>query len=422
MHKERTLKNKQSFYIIVGNVVYLAAQWALTVVVVRLSSDYYMAGLLALAMTITNIFYIIASYGLRAYQVSDITGKYSDQCYILSRIVTIAASLVAFAGYVAVLGYDATTLRVISLYMLYKVLEAASDVLYGIFQAHDRYDYVCTSMSVKGFLGILVFTGCLAAGLSLEAALCAMILVAVLTLAFLDVRWCLQYTRPLVYWSRTAWKSMLHLLWSSALMVLLLISQPLLISMPRLYFEQHYSTELLGIYSSLSAPTLIISTFVSCAMMPYIPLFAQYHAAGEKRRLAKLTAGSLLFAAGFGVLALAVASWLGEWVLVLLYGQDIAAYTHVFLLVIIVTTLSAVAMCLSTLFIALRRLVTLSVVLLTSCALCQLVTPYFVQGYGMEGVTYALMSALAFQILAGVLMAVLHIHKIPDRMNFTHGG
>ena len=55
-----------------GSLTYLALQWAITIVIVRLSSGYDAAGVLALAMTVFNIFSPLAIYRMYTYQVSDV--------------------------------------------------------------------------------------------------------------------------------------------------------------------------------------------------------------------------------------------------------------------------------------------------------------------------------------------------------------
>ena len=45
-----------------GSLTYLALQWAITIVIVRLSSGYDAAGVLALAMTVFNVFSPLAIY------------------------------------------------------------------------------------------------------------------------------------------------------------------------------------------------------------------------------------------------------------------------------------------------------------------------------------------------------------------------
>lgn len=66
----------------IGNFTYLVCQWLITVIIVRLA-DYREAGVFSLAMSITNTFYAVASWGIRTYQVSDVDNKYRDNAYIL---------------------------------------------------------------------------------------------------------------------------------------------------------------------------------------------------------------------------------------------------------------------------------------------------------------------------------------------------
>lgn len=400
---------KKQLYITVGNFVYLVAQWALTVVVVRLSTDFYIAGLLGLAMTVTNIFFIIASYGLRSYQVSDVLHVYADQSYTLSRVITVPVSILCCVGYSVIKGYGGESLLVILLYMLYKALEAASDVLYGILQQHDEYEKICVSMSVKGVLSFVAFTVALAIGMSISTAILTMVIVAIVTFLFLDVRWSLQMSRPLISFGKENFKVTGKLLLFASPMVILAIAHPLLMSIPRLYFEQHYSTELLGIYSSLSSPTLAITTLVSCALMPYIPLFAKYYTEKDSRRLYRLTFLSIGLTLAFGVIVYMAAGFLGPWVLQILYGEMVTGYNPVFQLIIMVSTLSSVNMCLIVVFTAIRKLIAQSVILLLGCLLCYVITPGIVDRYAMEGVSYSLMIAQGFQILCATGMVAWYI-------------
>ena len=406
------MKSKQAFYSVLGNFVYLLAVWALTVVVVRFSTDFYAAGLLSLAMTISNVFYVVACYGMRAFQVSDINQEYSDQCYVLSRILSISAALIACVVFIIIKGYNAVSFYCILIYMIYKCLEAASDVIYGVFQKNDDFEHICLSMCVKGVFSIAVFTVALMLGASLPIAIWCMVAVAVLTLVLIDIRICVRYMSPLLTFGKTILKRAGKLLLVSLPAMIVLLTQPLLMSIPRLFFERNFSTELLGIYSSVSSPTVVISTFVSCAITPYIPLFAEYYMQGEKKKLMKLTYGSILFAAGFGAIALLLGTFLGDWALSLLYGNAIRGYVDIFQLVIIVTTCCAIVLCLDSLYIAMRKLVPLAVILLAGCLLCYFVTPFFVTKFAMRGVTYALLIALAFQIIVAIILAQIYFGKM----------
>lgn len=59
----------------VGSLVYLATQWLTTILVVRLAGV-DAAGNLTLAMSIGNLVYSIALFGMRNFQVSDISEEY----------------------------------------------------------------------------------------------------------------------------------------------------------------------------------------------------------------------------------------------------------------------------------------------------------------------------------------------------------
>lgn len=403
---------KNQILITIGNFVYLLSQWALTIVVVRLSTDFYIAGLLGLAMTVANIFFIIASYGLRSYQVSDVQHVYSDQNYILSRLITVPISIICCLCYTFAKGYTGESVLVIILYMVYKALEAASDVLYGIMQQHNQYNKICWSMSIKGVFSLLAFTGILAMGLSISIAMISMIIVAILTLILMDIRWCSSLTHPLLCFKADNAKQTGRLLFIASPMVILSIAQPLLMSIPRLYYEHHFSTELLGIYSSVSSPTIAITTLVSCALMPYIPLFAQFFLEGNKKELLRLTFLAVGLTCAFGLVSYIIAGIIGSWVLSLLYGSAVSGYTNVFQLIIIVSTLSSINMCLIVVFTAIRKLIPQSIILLLGCLICYLITPSIVTTYAMEGVTYSLIIAQLFQITIALIFAVFYIQKI----------
>ena len=61
-----------------GSFIYMLTQWLLSVFIVRISG-FDDAGTYSLAMSIANVFYGIAIYGMRNYQVSDISGKYENR-------------------------------------------------------------------------------------------------------------------------------------------------------------------------------------------------------------------------------------------------------------------------------------------------------------------------------------------------------
>ena len=158
MEKKSTLAN--IFFNSFGTIFYYGCQWLTTILIVRLTG-FADKGIYDLAMTFTAAFGILAMYNTRQYQVSDVTGEYSDQTYIRSRLAAmVIAFAICFAG-VVLNGYSLYKSAVILLYMLHKCGEAWIDVYHGIDQKHGRMDYVCYSYLMRAILMLVSFCGVL---------------------------------------------------------------------------------------------------------------------------------------------------------------------------------------------------------------------------------------------------------------------
>ncbi len=75
-----------------GSLLFYICQAAITLLVTALAGP-EANGLLATGMTIANVCLSAASYGMRTFQVSDLTGKYTDRSYLLSRYITLTISV-----------------------------------------------------------------------------------------------------------------------------------------------------------------------------------------------------------------------------------------------------------------------------------------------------------------------------------------
>ena len=128
-----------------------------------------------------NIFYTLATFGIRNFQVSDVDNKYSASDYVTSRLITSAASLVLCVGFVLLnQGYTAEQMGVIIIYAVFKLSEILVDVLQGIQQKASRMDYIARSFVLRGIL--LLSSFCLVLYLS-KSLLLAITVMALLTMA-----------------------------------------------------------------------------------------------------------------------------------------------------------------------------------------------------------------------------------------------
>ena len=137
-----------------GSLIYLGSQWLITILVVRLAAGTYQdAGVLALGMTIMNIFAPLAEYRMSIYQVSDVKEENSVGEYLAFRIMTSSVALVAIIIY-SFLTAPRNALVAIYLYCLTKILSQVIGVLHSQDQVHRRMDFIGRSLILQG-LGTL---------------------------------------------------------------------------------------------------------------------------------------------------------------------------------------------------------------------------------------------------------------------------
>ena len=148
--KEKSLRSNMLWNSI-GSLYYSACQWLITVAVARLSSTYGAAGVLAVAMSVSNIFSQIGLFRIRSYQVSDIHEKVSARQYVGFRIVTIALGLIITLIYMC-FTCSRDSYIAISLYLVFRAGDVFIDVLHGVDQQHQRMDYCGISMIIRATL------------------------------------------------------------------------------------------------------------------------------------------------------------------------------------------------------------------------------------------------------------------------------
>lgn len=378
-----------AIYNTTGNIAYFFCLWIITVLVVRMSG-YEAAGILSLAMTTSNVFFVVANYGMRSFQASDIKRQYSNAQYVLSRYLTVVVGVVLCAFFAWFTGYKNVQYGAIMLYMVYKSLEAFADVLYGVLQRENMLKYSGISLILKGILSVIAFTMGLISTGNILWALVGMDLASLMVLVCYDVPKVKAAQTGALQVHKQDLGQSCQLLKCCFAMFVVSIAPMILQAIPKLMFEKIYTTEELGIYSSVAAPTVVLTTLVSCIMIPFLPLFAQYIQEKQRRNLAKLLIKFVGSVVTLGVIACAVAYLMGGWALSFLYGNNLREYRDLLVWVVCSVSLTNVLYCLNALFIAGRKLPILAAVYIVADIFCYLVSGKCIAIHGIYGITDAL--------------------------------
>ncbi len=393
MGKKSTLAN--IFYNSFGTIFYYGCQWLTTLLVVRISG-FEDGGNYSLAMTFTAAFAIMALFNTRQYQVSDVVGEYSDRTYIRSRFTAMAISFaVCFAG----LFFNAYTpyqWGVILLYMLFKCGEAWIDVYHGIDQKNGRMDYICYSYIFRGFFMIAGFCGVLYLTKNLVLAIGSMTLLTFLTAFFYDRRTAERFIAKDGAANRADVKK---LMFAMLPLVLVAVTNNLSISFPKYFLERFYDETVLGYYSSVATPSMIVQVGASTIFIPLITPLADRLKENDKKGFLDILKKVALVFAGLSVLALIVSALFGEWFLVLLFQEEIRPYTYLFVPIIISTLLISVNAALFPVCTVLREIKGQLAVGIGGIVSSVAASAVLIRRYCMDGVVVSLLITLAIQII-----------------------
>ena len=148
MEKQEVSVKKNILWNSIGTFVMFFCQWLMMVLVVRLSG-YADSGILSLSISCGNVFLIIAAFGVKTYQVSDVKGKYQAGQYYAAKIFSIILTLIIAGIFVLVSSYEGVEKTAIILYALYIMVYSYSDAIYGELQKKWRLDIAGISMCIR---------------------------------------------------------------------------------------------------------------------------------------------------------------------------------------------------------------------------------------------------------------------------------
>ena len=354
--REQNIK-KDMLWNAVGNTLYLISQWLITILVANIG-EFSDAGVLSIAMSLSATFQTISVFGIRSYQISDIENKFSDTCYVSFRVITCAVATLACLAASFIGKYDPSQITAIFLFMLFRLADNFSDVLYGIEHKNGRLDLVGKSYTIKAPLTLGVFVlGYTVLG-DLNAGLLLMAVASWIVTLLYDVI-SVRKLSDFKLWQRdTAWVSLART--TLPLCVYLFLSAAIS-TVPKLILERSLGEEILGAYSSIFAPALLISTVSSYLYTPFVPYFAEAYSKRDITSFTKTFAKITAAIAAVAAVTLVAAVFLGDFALKILFGEKILAYSYLLIPILISIFASAIFTFLCTVCVVLRDFVGLLV-------------------------------------------------------------
>lgn len=401
---------KNMIYNTVGSLCYYVCQWLTTILIVRISG-YVDAGILSIAMSVTAAPAIIGLFNVRSYQVSDINNSFTDSAYIMSRTFTNILSFIVCVIMILINGYSLYKAFIILLYMCYKISEGYADVFYGIEQKNGRLDYTGISLVVRGIGSIVFFVVGYCLTQSLAVAILCMVGVSFVVILFFDY----PFSQKLIQCGNVKkphWEDAKNLLFTCFPLAVVAFLNNLSINIPKIYLENQFGEEIMGIFSSVASPTVIIQLAATTIFAPLVPILSEYYWNGKRRELLRTIGRFSCLIGVLSVVCLIGSKLLARWGLVLLFSNSIEPYVEMFVPIVCVSIFIALNACMFSVCTLLRIMNSQYLIGIVGVLSSLLFTFIFVNRFCMYGVIYALLGTLLSQILVQLVMIFYKLKRM----------
>ena len=373
----------------VGGLWYQGCLWLMTVLVVRLASNYEYSGMLALGMTVGNMMSALGTFNVRIYQVTDSLNRFSQGEYVCFRIITLAGATGLLLGYSAFISGSAECYLAIVAFLFFKIDESFVDVFYGIDQRHERMEYIGVSQMIRGVLVVGVFAASMVAFNNLPIALIAMTLPCVAVTFLFDMRIAARFEMIRPHFAPGHVKELFTACLPLVVSIFLL---GMIVSVARQVYGSMGGVEKLGIYAAVATPAVLIQAGARFVYSPLIvPLCDLYH--DNVRRFKSHLINITVCFAVIAVIAVVAFGLLGPDFLALLFGDSIAAYSDLFVGVLVCSATSALLYFVSDVLV-LCRCIKGNCIVSIICFICALIFSFVFESlFDMNGINLAIIFA-----------------------------
>lgn len=407
---------KDISYNTAGNVVTLFGQW-LIIMLIPMVTDFSEAGIFAVAVSVSSIMNQIAVFMLNQYQVADEYDHFSENDFAVARIVTICISFACILPVSILFSYDMNQIMIIVAYTLYRNLINYAYLHQSSLQIMKHLDYAGKCMILEGMVSFAVFLG---SYIIFDSLLISTTLMAIIGGGIFLLTISKGYERY------SGHKYGLILSDKKNTLPLLKIGFPLLVSslcpivitaLPKLILENQWGTELVGYFSTLTSPTIIVPTLAQAAFVPFIAYFANLCKRYEFYRL-KIQYGKILLVLSVGAVLFYIISVLVAGpIFELIYGPSITPYVDYFNILIVGIFLYTAGICGITILITKNQGLAagLSSAIALICSIFIFLS--WIPSSGMDGATWGLVTS--YGIFGALITACVYLLPIRPSENLN---
>jgi len=414
--KDKMTSLKKNFsWTLVGNAIYAGCQWGMLVVLAKLGSP-QVVGQFALASAIITPVIMITNMQLRGVQATDAKKEYFFSDYMAVRIASTVVALSIVLLILCVGHFKKIVFLATLVLALAKSVESLSDVFYGLFQQHEKMSVIAKSMIIKGVLSVVVLGSVFYFSLSLPWSLFGLLCAWMVVLALYDWqmgRRLLETVEDISHRSLAKLSFFSFLDRRTILFRIIVLAFPLGIVMgiislnaniPNYAIAKYLGSRDLGIFAALAYTTVVVNMFIQALGQVVVPRMARHFADNDIPAFRELLKRMIFINLTIGLLGVLIISIGGEKILSLIYTHEYAAYSNLFIVLMISATLSGVASALGYAMTAARQFNLQVPLFLTVLVATFLISLLLIPYFKLYGAAMALIVSALIQIVGGAFI------------------
>ena len=336
------------------------------------------AGILSLALAVGNQLVTIGFYNIRTFQVSDVLEKYKFSDYCMLRVITVSAMLIAGIVWIIFGGYSTVKMAAIMAAVVFRAVEALSDVLEGRYQQKGRYDISCKGVVIKDLAYLAAFLITLFITKSVFWGLCILAVVYLFMILVIDSQIIGEFGGISF---KTSWKKQGALLIEGFPLFVNAFLNAYIINAPKYALEEYYTSEVLGIFTVLYMMAFVVNMFASFVLKPIISVLAEKYVKND------------------------ISGFLS------LFGVDLAEYKGALCLILVSGGFTAMYQLYQYGIIIMRHQYSTFICCGLTVALTYVITPYLTRKYEIMGATISYTLSIGFMSILFISFFVFYLVK-----------
>lgn len=278
------------------------------------------AGMFSMAFVTAMLLMIIANYGVRTYQISDIEQRHSFSDYQIHRWITCIAMVFIGVFYCTIRGYGQEMFYLSLGVYIYKMIDGLADVYEGRLQQADKLYLAGISQTIRSAIALVAFSILLLITKNMVAACFAMAIAAILSFIVITFPLALLETPKT---KKASFASVGALFKNCFPLFIALFLYALIDNMPKFVMEGTLSYDNQLYFNALYFPAQGILLTAQLIYKPMLVRMAEvWHDPSKRKRFDLIVLGMVALIVVITLANVFVMNWIGVPIMNFLYGID----------------------------------------------------------------------------------------------------